>query len=129
MRRCGKRLARLLQARQCDDLSQHRCFQRTAQFFDENEDTLTDATVIIVAVHSRSTQKYAEDFRFCRGLASLSEYLLLAPSAIRAAHCVKQPDGAWLLREFNGPDAEIVLSSIGGRLVPGTLYERAKFAQ
>jgi Uma2 family endonuclease len=105
-------------------------FCEPAEFLDENEDTLTDATVI-VEVLSRSTQKYdrTEKFRFYRGLASLSEYLLLAQSAIRAEHYVKQPDGAWLLREFNGPDAEIVLGSIGCRLVLGTLYERAKFRQ
>jgi Uma2 family endonuclease len=103
-------------------------FCEPAQFLDGDEDTLTDA-VVIIEVLSRSTQNYdrSEKFRLYRSLPSFTEYLLLAQDAMRAEHYVRQPDGAWLFRELNGPDAEIVLNSIGCRLRFATLYERVKF--
>lgn len=103
-------------------------FCEPAVYQDGHNDTLVDATVI-VEVLSPSTQNYdrGEKFRFYRGLPSFAEYLLLAQDAMRAEHHVKQADGAWLFREFTGPDAEIVLSSIGCGLRLGSLYEKVKF--
>jgi Uma2 family endonuclease len=102
-------------------------FCKPRRFLDGKKDTLTDATVI-VEVLSPSTQNYdrGEKFRFYRGLPSFSEYLLLEQDAIRAEHYVRQHDGAWLLREINGPDSEIALTSIDCRLNLGSLYESAE---
>jgi Uma2 family endonuclease len=102
-------------------------FCKPRKYLDGKRDTLTDATVII-EVLSPSTQNYdrGEKFRFYRGLPSFSEYLLLAQDAIRAEHYVRQHDGAWLLREINGPESEIALTSIGCSLNLGSLYERAE---
>jgi Uma2 family endonuclease len=103
-------------------------FCEPAQFLDGDEDTLTDA-VVLIEVLSRSTQNYdrGEKFRCCRGLPSFREYLLLAQNEIRAEHDVRQPDGSWLLREIGGPEAKIRLESIGCLLVLGSLHERVKF--
>ncbi len=98
-----------------------------AKYLDDDEDTLTDATVI-VEVLSPSTRNFdrGEKFRCYRGLPSFREYLLLEQDAIRAEHYVRQPDGTWLLRELSGANTEIVLDSIGCRLILGELYSRAK---
>jgi len=95
---------------------------------DAEKDTLTDATVI-VEVLTPSTENYdrGAKFRYYRGLPSFSEYLLLAQDEIRAEHYVRQPDGSWLFREFNGPDAVVELKSIGCRLELGSLYEHVEF--
>jgi len=105
-------------------------FCEPAKFLDGDEDTLTDATVL-VEVLSRSTQNYdrGEKFRFYRGLPSFAEYLLLAQTEIRAEHHVRQPDGSWLFREFTSPEDEIRLESIGCRLRLGSLYAKVKFDQ
>lgn len=98
------------------------------QFLDKSHDTLTDATVII-EVLSPSTKFYdrGEKFLFYRSLPSFSEYLLLSQDKIFAEHYRRQPDGAWLLREFNSSTDEIELTSIGCRLLLGSLYERVEF--
>jgi Uma2 family endonuclease len=102
-------------------------FCEPAKFLDGDRDTLIDATVI-VEVLSPSTQNYdrGEKFRFYRSLPSFSEYLLLAQDAMRAEHHVRQQDGSWLFREFNGPEAVIELKSIGCQLGLGTLYRKAR---
>jgi Uma2 family endonuclease len=98
------------------------------KYLDGQKDTLVDATVI-VEVLSPSTKNYdrGEKFRYYRGLPSFVEYLLLAQDAIRAEHHVRQEDGSWLFREFNGPDSVIALKSIGCTLHLGDLYEHAEF--
>jgi Uma2 family endonuclease len=102
-------------------------FCEPAKFLDGDRDTLVDATVI-VDVLSPSTQNYdrGEKFRFYRGLPSFSEYVLLAQDAIRAEHHVRQQDGSWLFREFNGPEAVVELKSIKCQLRLGTLYRKAR---
>jgi Uma2 family endonuclease len=98
------------------------------QFLDPRRDTITDATAI-VEVLSPSTMNYdqGEKFRYYRSLQSFREYLLLAQDAVRAEHHVRQPDGAWLFREFLSPQSEIELKSIGCRLKLDSLYERVEF--
>ncbi|MDP9171024.1 MAG: Uma2 family endonuclease [Acidobacteriota bacterium] len=98
------------------------------KFLDNRRDTITDAT-LIVEVLSPSTRSYdrGEKFLFYRSLPSFSEYLLLAQDTILAEHHVRQPDGAWLFREFKSPADEIELTSIGCRLKLESLYERVEF--
>jgi Uma2 family endonuclease len=105
-------------------------FCEPAKFLDGDEDTLTDATVI-VEVLSPSTRNFdrGEKFHCYRGLPSFSEYVLLEQKAIRAEHYVRQPDRSWLLRELDGPDTELRLDSIGCSLKLGTLYRRARLKQ
>ena len=102
-------------------------FCEPATFLDGDEDTLTDA-VMIIEVLSRSTRNFdrGEKFHCYRGLPSFAEYVLLEQDSIRADHYTRQPDGSWLLRELNGADTELVLGSIGCRLNLGSLYTRAK---
>jgi len=99
-----------------------------ARLLDARRDTITDATMI-AEVLSPSTKFYdrGEKFLFYRSLPSFSEYLLLSQDKIFAEHYRRQLDGAWLLREFDSPTAEIGLTSIGCRLLLGSLYERVEF--
>jgi Uma2 family endonuclease len=98
------------------------------QFLDNRRDTITDAT-LIVEVLSPSTKSYdrGEKFLFYRSLPSFVEYLLIEQDIVLAEHYLRQPDGAWLLREFRSPEDEIELTSIGCRLKLESLYERVAF--
>ena len=94
---------------------------------DDQHDTMLDATVII-EVLSPSTKNYdrGEKFVFYRALPSFREYLLLEQSEIRAEHHVRQPDGAWLMREYLSLSDEIDLTSIACRLRLQDVYERVE---
>ena len=93
------------------------------KLLDSQKDMLTDAT-LIAKVRNHDP---GEKFRCYRGLPSFTEYLVLAQDAIRAKHHVRQDDGSWLFREFNGPEATIELKSIGCTLHLGDLYAHAEF--
>jgi Uma2 family endonuclease len=97
-------------------------------FLDQRRDTIVDATVI-VEVLSPSTKSYdrGDKFAFYRSLPSFADYLLLAQNAVRAEHHARQPDGSWLLREFNSSAAQIELTSVGCRLDLGSLYNSVDF--
>jgi Uma2 family endonuclease len=98
------------------------------RLLDNRRDTIVDAT-LIVEVLSPSTKSYdrGEKFLFYRALPSFTEYLLIAQDTILAEHYLRQPDGAWLLREFKSPADEIELASIACRLKMESLYERVEF--
>lgn len=99
-------------------------------YLDSQKDTLADAT-LIVEVLSPSTQNYdrSEKFRYYRALPSFAQYLLLSQDAIQAELHTRQPDGSWLFREFNGPDAVLELTAINCTLPLGPLYERVDFEE
>ena len=95
-----------------------------ASHMDDDEDTLTDA-VVIVEVLSKSTRRYdrIEKFRYYRSLPSFSEYLLVEQDEIRAEHHFRQPDGSWAFRVLTTRADIIQLDSIWvptdfGRTVP-----------
>jgi Uma2 family endonuclease len=100
---------------------------RPFQVLDGRKDTIVDATVII-EVLSPSTRNYdrREKFRYYRALPSFREYLMLAQSEVHAEHHVRQPDGAWLMREYSSLSDEIDLPSIGCRLRLQDVYERVE---
>jgi Uma2 family endonuclease len=103
-------------------------FCEPAQFLDGDEDTLTDA-IVIVEILSKSTRNFdrGEKFHCYRGLPSFQEYILVDQDAIRAEHYVRQSHGAWLMRELSDPEAVLRLDSIGWHLNLGSLYKRIKF--
>ncbi len=98
------------------------------QYFDDRRDTLADATLII-EVLSVSTKNYdrREKFFFYRSLPSFREYLLIAQDRVFVAHHLRQPDGAWLMREYVSLSDEIELTSIGCRLRLAAAYARVEF--
>lgn len=99
------------------------------QVLDGRKDTMLDATVII-EVLSPSTKNYdrGEKFLFYRSLPSFREYLLLAQDKIAAEHHVRQPDGAWLMREYLSLSDEITLPSISCHLRLQDVYERVELS-
>ena len=62
-----------------------------------------------------------------RAVPSLREYLLVAQDRVHAELYTRQPDDSWLLREWNDPDEEIELVSVGCRLRIARMYSKVKF--
>lgn len=98
-----------------------------AEFADDQNDTLTNPA-LIVEVLSESTHNYdrGEKFQHYRTLPSLKEYLTAAQDAVHVEQWTRQPDGRWLLTEFDDPAAELALESIGVRIGIAGLYEKVQ---
>jgi Uma2 family endonuclease len=95
------------------------------QFRDGREDTLTNP-LVIVEVLSPSTEANdrGEKFMRYRRVASLTDYVLMSQNARHIEHFVKQPDGSWRMTEANGPEGNILLSSIGCVLPLADAYNK-----
>lgn len=91
-------------------------------------ENLTNPTLII-EVLSPSTADYDKGAKFdhYRTVDSLQEYVLVWQDKKRVARYTKQTDGSWVLRDFIGEDAEIVLTSIDCKLLVEDIYDKVDF--
>jgi len=98
------------------------------EYVDTKLDTLTNPA-FIAEVLSETTEKYDRGAKFerYRGVPTLSEYLLLAQDRVHVELYTRQPDGAWVLHEWNDPAAEIELASLGCRLKIAGIYAKVTF--
>jgi Uma2 family endonuclease len=98
------------------------------QFADDRRDTVVNP-VLIVEVHSESTQAYdrGKKFEQYRRLPSLREYLLAAQDAPRIEQWTRQPDDSWLMTETSGTDACIRLASIDCLLPLAGIYDQIEW--
>ena len=92
---------------------------------DENQDTLLNL-VLIIEILFRATSRYdhGEKFSHYRRIPTLAEYLLIAQTRCAVEHYLRQPDGKWLLTEYNDLADVIELPSIGCRLALSDVYEQ-----
>jgi Uma2 family endonuclease len=98
-----------------------------SHFDDEQRDTLLDPTLLI-EVLSPSSEAYdrGEKFEHYRKLESLREYVLIAQERPHIEQFVRQSDGQWLLSEWSGLDAAVLLGSIGATLVLAEVYDKVE---
>ena len=94
------------------------------QLFPGSIDILTNP-VLIIEVLSPSTSNYGRTVKFdlYRLIPTLLDYVILHQNAIQAEHHSKLPDGSWLLTEYLGPDARILLPNIECELHLGSIYD------
>ena len=99
-----------------------------AVFDDDQQDTLTNPTVII-EVLSKTAAGYDRNEKFAnyRKLSSLAEYVLISQTRPHIELYTRQPDGQWLLSESDDPTASIRLASIDCSLALGDVYEKVVF--
>jgi len=84
---------------------------------------------LIVEVLSPSTADYDKGAKFdhYRTIESLREYVLVWQDKKRVARYTKQADESWVLRDFIGENAEILLASIDCRLSMEDIYDKVDF--
>ncbi|MFM8294326.1 MAG: Uma2 family endonuclease [Microcystaceae cyanobacterium] len=89
------------------------------------KDTVTNP-LLLAEVLSNSTKAYDRDEKFSayRTLPTFQEYLLIDQSCQHLEQYVKQGDRQWLFREYDQPDDQIRLVSIGLEIRLGDLYEQ-----
>ncbi|MCU0504002.1 MAG: Uma2 family endonuclease [Anaerolineae bacterium] len=92
---------------------------------DENRDTLLNP-VLLIEILSKTTAGYdrGEKFEQYRKLPSLAEYLLISQIKCLIEHYLRQPDGKWLLSEYDALSDVVELPSIGCRLALADVYEQ-----
>ncbi len=95
------------------------------QFDDALLDTLLNP-ILIVEVLSHSTENYdrGKKFGHYRRLPSLQEYLLVGQDQCQVEHYVRQPDEAWLLREYQHPEDSLQFIALNCELSLAEIYER-----
>jgi Uma2 family endonuclease len=98
------------------------------KYYAGREDTITNP-LIIVEVLSDSTKKYDKTTKFdmYRTIPTFKEYVLIHQNRKRASVYTKQDDGSWLLRDYDGEDAVIILYALHNCPVPlARLYRGLK---
>lgn len=82
--------------------------------------------ILIVEVLSPSTADYDKGAKFdhYRTIETLQEYVLVWQDKKRVARYTKQTDESWILRDFIGEEAEIILTSIDCRLSMEDIYDK-----
>jgi Uma2 family endonuclease len=95
---------------------------------DDSQDALLNP-VVIVEVLSPSTEKYDRGLRLqhYRTIATLQEYILVDQGQVRIEQYTRQDNAVWTVRDLQGLDAELALSSIGVSLSLRRIYDRVEF--
>lgn len=83
----------------------------------------------IFEVLSESTRAYdtGAKFKMYRGLESLREYILVEQTHACVQVHTKQPDGRWLMGEFEGMEATVRLEAVGIDLPMAEIYRFVEF--
>ncbi len=94
---------------------------------DEHEDSLLNP-VVIVEVLSPSTEKYDRGLKFqhYRTIASLRDYILIDQGQMRIEQYTRQPDDTWSLRDYQRPEQELKIDSIGAAIPLQRIYDRVE---
>jgi Uma2 family endonuclease len=91
----------------------------------EQNDNLLNAAVIF-EVLSPSTEKYDRGLKFqhYRTIDSLKDYILVDQSQIRIEQYTRQPDNSWTLRDYQRPEEELKVDSIGVSIPLQRIYDQ-----
>lgn len=100
------------------------------QYVDEHRDTITNP-ILIAEVLSESTEKYDRGAKFerYRGIPTLAEYLLVAQDRVHVELYTRQPNAAWVLREWNDAGATIDLASLECSVAIAEIYAKVTFGE
>ncbi len=100
------------------------------QFEDEELDTLINPRVI-VEVLSKSTEDYdrGTKFEMYRRLPSLQDYVLVSQDKMHVEHFQRQPDGRWILEEFDLPERTLAFETSNCILNVGDVYAKVAFGE
>ena len=95
------------------------------QSFGEDDDILMNP-VAIFEVLSPSTEKYDRGLksRLYRSIDSLRDYVLVDQEQVRVEQYTRQADGTWTLRDYQSPDDELKIDSIGVAIPLRRIYDR-----
>jgi len=98
------------------------------EFAEGRKDTITNA-VMVAEVLSKSTANYdrGEKFKLLRSIPTLKEYILIDQYEMHVEQFCKTDDNKWVLSEYDGADAVLVLSSVPFEMSLGEMFDRVDF--
>lgn len=99
------------------------------QYHDEVTDMILNPAVI-AEVLSQSTEEFdrGEKFeRYRNWNPTLTDYLLVSQDKPLVEHYTRQPDKSWLLREYRGLTANLLIESINCNLSLAEIFDRVEF--
>ena len=98
------------------------------KFAEGRKDTITNA-VMVAEVLSKSTASYdrGDKFKLFRTIPTLREYVLIDQYEMHVEQFCKTDDNKWILSEYDGADAVLVLSSVRFEVSLGEMYDRVDF--
>ncbi|MFS8119184.1 MAG: Uma2 family endonuclease [Microcoleus sp.] len=98
------------------------------EFVEGRKDTITNA-VMVAEVLSKSTASYdrGDKFKLFRSIPSFREYVLIDQYEMHVEQFCKRDDNKWVLSEYDGADAILVLSSVSFEMSLGEMYDRVDF--
>lgn len=98
------------------------------QFADNEQDVLLNPTVLVeVLSHSTASYDRGDKRVHYLQLDSLRELLLVEQEFPAVEHHIRQPNGDWIERQIEDPQARIELPSIGCVLTFAEIYARITF--
>jgi Uma2 family endonuclease len=85
---------------------------------------------LICEVLSPSTESYDRGLKFqlYRTIESLREYVLVDQGKMFVEHFTLQADTNWVLRDFQRPDQELKIDSIGVSIPLHRIYDRVELS-
>lgn len=94
---------------------------------DQHQDVLLNP-VVIFEVLSPTTEKYdrGAKFQHYRTIPSLREYILVDQDKVRIEQYFRQDSNTWTLRDYQGPDEELKMDSIGVSVPLERIYHRVE---
>ncbi|HLG17817.1 MAG TPA: Uma2 family endonuclease [Blastocatellia bacterium] len=97
------------------------------QFEDAEEDTLLNP-VVIIEVLSKSTEVYdrGKKWEHYQRIESLREYLLVSQAPYRIEQYVRQSDGSWSYRQYDGESQVVTLESVACSLPLAEVYAKLR---
>ncbi|MCC3604567.1 MAG: Uma2 family endonuclease [Microcoleus sp. PH2017_29_MFU_D_A] len=98
------------------------------EFLEGRKDTITNA-VMVAEVLSKSTANYdrGDKFKLFRTIPTLREYILIDQYEMHVEQFSKTDDNKWVLSEYDGAEAVLVLSSVQFEMSLGEMYDRVDF--
>jgi Uma2 family endonuclease len=95
-----------------------------------DDDDILVAPVAIFEVLSPSTEKYDRGLKsqLYRTIDSLKDYILVSQEQFFIEQFTRQPDGTWTLRDYQGPEEQLKIDSIGVAIPLRRIYRRVSIS-
>ncbi|HLO50962.1 MAG TPA: Uma2 family endonuclease [Kamptonema sp.] len=91
--------------------------------------TMVTNPLLIVEVLSKSTKDYdrGDKFQYYRSIPTLKEYITIDQYKFHVEQFAKNPEGKWVLSEYEATDAVLALSSIDFQIQVSEIYQGVNF--
>lgn len=97
--------------------------------YEGNSKTIITNPLLVVEVLSNSTKNHdkTDKFKYYRSIPSFQEYIMIDQYTFTVEQYIKQTEGQWLFKEYQGEDTVLTLDSVNFQVSLREIYERIDF--